>query len=130
MMRESLILVGAGGLGRVVLEIACLKYTCYFVDDGYEIGTKICGTTVIGKSSDLEALRKDYDNVVITIGDNVTRQKKYELCASLDYNFPSVVHPSAYISCFSTVGEGTILLNNSVVQNGASVGKCTILNSG
>ncbi len=45
---EKLLLVGSGGLGRVTLESAIRKYECSFIDDGYEAGTKICDTEVIG----------------------------------------------------------------------------------
>lgn len=46
-MKEKLLLVGAGGFGRVVLEHAQQIFVCAFVDDGYEIGTKINGAEVI-----------------------------------------------------------------------------------
>ena len=42
-MNEKLLIVGAGGFGRVVSEHAVKEYECSFVDDGYEVGTKICG---------------------------------------------------------------------------------------
>ena len=37
-MKEKLLLVGAGGFGRVVLEHAQKHFDCAFVDDGYETG--------------------------------------------------------------------------------------------
>ena len=52
-MREKLLLVGAGGFGRVVLEHASKKYECAFLDDGPEVGTVIDGVTVIGKTGEL-----------------------------------------------------------------------------
>lgn len=33
-MQEKLLLVGAGGFGRMVAEQAILQYDCAFVDDG------------------------------------------------------------------------------------------------
>lgn len=36
-MKEKLLLVGAGGFGRVVLEHAIGVYDCAFVDDGQDI---------------------------------------------------------------------------------------------
>ena len=52
-MRDKLLLVGAGGFGRVVLEHAVLEYDCAFIDDGPEIGTLVNGTPVIGRTTEL-----------------------------------------------------------------------------
>ena len=41
MCKEKLLLVGAGGFGRVVSETAVLNYDCAFVDDGVKAGTGI-----------------------------------------------------------------------------------------
>ena len=45
---EKLLIVGAGGFGKVVLEHAMKEYECVFDDDGVAIGTEICGCPVIG----------------------------------------------------------------------------------
>ena len=42
-MKDKLLLVGAGGLGRVTLEHTMEKYQCHFVDDSYPVGMEICG---------------------------------------------------------------------------------------
>lgn len=55
-MKEKLLLVGAGGFGRVVLEHAQKHFDCAFVDDGYETGTKINGAEVVGRISDIAGL--------------------------------------------------------------------------
>ena len=46
---EKLIIVGAGGLGRMTMESAIDKYECFFVDDAFDKGTIICDVRVIGK---------------------------------------------------------------------------------
>ena len=64
-MRDKLLLVGAGGLGRVTLEHAALDFDCAFVDDGYPVGTEICGVPVVGAIQDLTRLRKEYTHLVV-----------------------------------------------------------------
>ena len=54
-MTDKLLLVGAGGLGRVTLEHAMEKYQCNFVDDSYPVGMEICGAPVVGAIADLPA---------------------------------------------------------------------------
>ena len=129
-MRDKLLLVGAGGLGRVTLEHATLTFDCSFVDDGYPVGTEICGVPVVGDIQDLAHLRKEYTHLVVTIGDNRLREKIYRQAEALGFAFPNVVARSAYVSPFTRLSWGCILLNNAVVQNGAQIGNGVVLTTG
>ena len=73
---EKLLLVGAGGFGRVVLEHASLKYECAFVDDADV--TEVNGVPVIGKIADIEKLFDNYKQLVVSIGNNRLREKIYK----------------------------------------------------
>ena len=130
MSKEKLLLVGAGGFGRMVAEQAMLQYDCAFVDDGQAVGTEICDIPVVGGLADLPELRKDYDLLVVGIGNNQFRAQVYEKAKALDYAFPNIVALSAYISPFSKVGCGCVVLQNACIQNGASVGNGVLLNAG
>ncbi len=125
---EKLLLVGAGGFGRVVLEHASRLYDCAFLDDGAL--TSVDGTPVIGKTGDLESLFPAYKLLLVTIGNNALRAKIYRRAAEIGYSFPNIIVPSAYISPYASLGDGVIVLNNACVQNGAKVGSGTILNPG
>lgn len=130
MSKEKLLLVGAGGFGRVVLEHASLQYDCSFVDDGYTAGDIICGAPVVGHISDIEILRKDFSHLLVVIGNNKLRQTVYEKAQALGYDFPNVICSSVYISPFAKVGWGCVFLNNAVIQNGSTVGNGVLLNPG
>ena len=130
MSKEKLLLVGAGGFGRMVAEQAMLQYDCAFVDDGQSVGGEICGIPVVGGLADLRELRKDYDLLVVGIGSNQFRAQVYEKAKTLGYGFPNIIAPSAYISPYSKLGCGCVVLQNACVQNGASVGDGVLLNAG
>lgn len=130
MSKEKLLLVGAGGFGRVVSELARQTYDCAFVDDGFELGAEICGITVVGRLSDLEALRGEYEKLVVVIGNNALRERIYQKALAHGYTFPNIVCSNAYISPFAKLGWGCVILNNAVVQNGATVGNGVLLNPG
>lgn len=130
MSKEKLLLVGAGGFGRVVSELARQNYDCAFVDDGVEDGTEVCGLTVIGSTSNLQELFKEYKNLIVAIGNNVVRERIYNIARNIGYNFPNLISPSAYVSPYAKLGWGCVLLNNSVVQNGSCVGNGVLLNPG
>ena len=129
-MKEKLLLVGAGGFGRVVSELARQTYDCAFVDDGVDIGTVICDIPVIGRTENLLELFAEYKNLVIVIGNNVVRERIYDLAKDIGYSFPNLISPSAYISPYAQLGWGCVILNNAVVQNGSIVGNAVLINPG
>ena len=130
MSKEKLLLVGAGGFGRMVAEQAMLQYDCAFVDDGQVVGTEICGTHVVGATTDLPELRKEYGLLVVGIGNNRFRARVYEKAKSIGYTFPNIIAPSAYISPYAKIGCGCVVLQNACIQNGAVVGDGVLLNAG
>mgnify|MGYP003214473251 CR=1 FL=1 len=67
MSKKKLLLVGAGGFGRMVAEQAMLQYDCAFVDDGQDVDTEICGIPVVGGLADLRELRKEYGLLVVAM---------------------------------------------------------------
>lgn len=130
MSKKKLLLVGAGGFGRMVAEQAMFQYDCAFVDDGQSVGAEICGIPVIGGLADLPELKKEYSLLVVGIGNNQFRAQVYEKAKSLGYAFPNIIAPSAYVSPFAEVGCGCVVLQNACIQNGASVGSGVLLNAG
>ncbi len=129
-MKDKLLLVGAGGFGRVVLEHAIKEYDCAFVDDGKAVGELIDGVPVVGGLSEIGSLFGEYRKLIVVIGNNSLREKVYKEAADIGYEVPNIIVPSAYISPYSTIGSGCVILNNAVVQNGAVVGDGVILNPG
>jgi len=130
MSKEKLLLVGAGGFGRMVAEQALLQYDCTFVDDGQPVGTEVCGIPVIGGIASLPELRKSYGLLVVGIGNNSFRAQVYEKATAMGYTFPNIIAPSAYVSPFAKLGVGCVILQNACVQNGAIVGNGVLLNAG
>lgn len=129
-MKEKILIVGAGGFGRITLEHAIRNYDCFFVDDYKKIGDEINGIRVVGKTKDLSTLFAYYKKIVIAIGNNFIRKEIYKTAKEIGYEFPNVISTSAYVSPFSLIGEGCIVLNNVVIQNGAKVGNLSLLNPG
>ena len=130
MPKDKLLLVGAGGFGRVVSELAVRDYVCAFVDDAFEVGAVVCGVSIVGHLSDLPSLFEKYGKLVVTIGNNAQRELIYQEAEHIGYGFPRLVHPSAYISPYAKIGDGCVLLQNVVVQNGATIGNGVLLNPG
>ena len=130
MSKEKLLLIGAGGFGRMVAEQAMLQYDCAFVDDGQDVDTEIYGIPVVGGLADLPELRNDYTLLVVGIGNNQFRAQVYEKAKALGYAFPNIIAPSAYVSPFAKIGCGCVLMQNACIQNGSAVGNGVLMNAG
>lgn len=121
-------LVGAGGFGRVVLEHASSNYECAFVDDG--LATEVDGVKVIGKISELNRLFGNYNQLIVTIGNNKLRENVYKTAKEIGFSFLNIIVSSAYISPYTHIEASCIVLNNVSIQNNASIGNGVILNLG
>jgi len=124
MSKEKLLLVGAGGFGRMVAEQAMLQYDCAFVDDGQPVGTEICGIPVVGSLADLPELRKEYGLLVVGIGNNQFRAQVYEKAKLLALLFPISLLPApisvriprwdAVVWCCKTLASRMVHLSETV----------------
>lgn len=124
---NKLLIVGAGGLGRMVLESASEYYDCYFIDDNYEIGSIICDTEVVGKIKDIQHLKNSFDYLIVAIGNNVFREELTNNALSYGYKVPNIFNHTAYISKYAKFGYGCIVLSNASIQNGACLGNGVVI---
>lgn len=129
-MREKLLLVGAGGFGRIAMEHAIKTFDCVFVDDSYPETKEVCSIPIVGKISDLPALFDTYKKLIVVIGNTKLREQIYQQAQKIGYDFPNIIATSAYISPFATIGKGCVILNNVVIQNQAQIGNGVLLNPG
>ncbi|MGH8177792.1 MAG: acetyltransferase [Steroidobacter sp.] len=128
----TLLIVGAGGHGRVVADAALtmsLWRSVCFVDDA-AAPLSVLGFPVVGRSADLERLASSYKAVVIGIGEASARLKLLERCAALGYELPVVVHASASISRFASIGRGSVVFAQAAVNVGTALGQGCIVNTG
>jgi len=132
MMKNKLVIVGAGGHGKVVAD-AAFKQNRYkligFADDGWPVGTVLNdGLPVLGKIHDVETMAKHADFFIIAIGNNKLRENLYK--KYLKVLKPAVViHPSAVISMNTNIGDGCVILANAVIGVDSVIGINSIVNS-
>ena len=68
--------------------------------------------------------------IVICIGDNRTRKAIAERLIKNQIVFGKAIHPSATVSPYATIGEGTVVMPGAFVNSGAKIGKHCIVNTG
>ena len=129
-MNKRLAIIGAGGHGKVVGEIALLnKYEVidFFDDRLNEI--KEFSFTIKGTLDFLKDNKKNYDDFFVAIGDNQIRSDKISWLKKYKMNIVSLAHPKSTISKFSSFGIGTCVMANAVVNPGTSIKEGVIINS-
>lgn len=131
-MRE-LRIIGAGGHGRVVADIAEAAGhwdSICFLDDRFPDGGRVDDWEVLGDVASLEATVDDTAEYLVAIGDNRARES---LCGRIlreGRRLATLVHPSAVVSPRARIEAGTVVFAGVVVNIGAVVEQGVILNSG
>lgn len=134
-MKKPIILIGAGGHCHSVIDVILMenKYEiAAIVDTPENMGKKVLNYKVSYGDEDLKDLIKQYGNVHITIGQIKSpdlRIKMFELVKSYGAILPIIQSPRAYVSEFSEIGEGSIVMHDVIVNANAKVGVNCILNT-
>lgn len=112
----KLLIVGAGGHGQVVSEIAReLGYDhIEFLDDNYK--------DAIGGLSDIEKYASEFEFAFVAIGKNKNRSDLIEILVKHGYKIPVLIHPTAYVSKSATLGAGTVVAPMAVVNANTTIG--------
>lgn len=134
-MTKELAIVGASGHGKVVADIAeQLGFTIKFYDDAYPNKTTIAHWPILGSSSDLIATNhkkfRPFTNVVVAIGDNSIRFQKIGQLQENGFNLITLIHPSAVVSRYAEIENGTVIFPRAVINAFARIGLGTIINTG
>lgn len=124
-MNNNLIILGAGGHGRVVKETAQVM-GCFdkieFLDDNSK--------ETIGKCKDFKQFIKEFTYAFVAFGNNELRLKWIEELNKAGFQLPVLIHPTSYISPSAKIGAGTIVESMAVVNTNAIIDKGCILSIG
>lgn len=129
----SLLIIGAGGHGRVVLDIALALGSFSRID--FAINVKdplpIDGHMILDETGYTpEDFASVYDSIAVAIGDNAVRLSKVRALAAAGANLPALIHPTATVSSSALIGAGSVVCAGAVVNPFARVGEACIVNTG
>lgn len=122
---KKLIIIGAGGHGRVCAEAAELAG---FRDIAFLDDKKVEGLPVIGTLNDIEKYTGECC-FFVAIGDNSLRKKILKNVKELGGELASIIHPFSSVSKSAEIGEGTVIMAGAVVQANAKIGDGVIINT-
>ena len=131
-MIKPLILLGGGGYCETVIDVAeCAGYTILgILDRPEEVGKRVLGYEVIGVDADMAKYADDAE-FVVTVGQINSpnlRIKLHQMLEDAGCKLATIISPFAHVSKYATVGEGTVVMHQAVIDAGAKVGKGCIIN--
>jgi sugar O-acyltransferase (sialic acid O-acetyltransferase NeuD family) len=121
-------IVGAGGYGRVVLDVLLASgfgdRVLGFYDDAHAaLSGEVRGVPILGDVGMLKSmLSVEPVHVVVAITENEARLQVANSLRSLGARFLTPVHPEAYVSEAAVIGDGSVVAAGAIVHPDAGVG--------
>jgi sugar O-acyltransferase (sialic acid O-acetyltransferase NeuD family) len=130
----DLVIIGAGGHGKVVLDIiqAAGKHRVVgFLDaDPALAGSEVNGVPVLGQMNQVMRLRQQkIRGAIVAIGDNRVRVSYAALLAEHGVELITAIHPAAVVAKSARLGHNVVVAAGAIVAASAIVADSAILNT-
>jgi UDP-perosamine 4-acetyltransferase len=127
---NNLLIIGAGGHAKVVLDCAYQQrvFDSFFVvdDDKNKWGNKLLNCDI----QPLESFKSNNNyKFTCAIGHDQIRKQFFERYQSLGLKAANIIHPTAYISPFASIGDGVMVMRGVTIHPDAVIGNNVILNT-
>jgi sugar O-acyltransferase (sialic acid O-acetyltransferase NeuD family) len=132
---KDIVLIGGGGHCKAVIDVIEQenRFNIIGIIDKPELfGKNVLGYPIIGNDSELNDLVKQCKNALITIGQiriSLPRIRLFDTALKLGFTLPSVVSPRAYVSQYASIGKGSVIMHDVIVNANAKIGNNCIINT-
>ena len=128
-MKKKLLIVGAGGHGAVVADIAgrvgIYDEIAFVAENQPKEGFAY---PYLGKSACASELLDQYE-LFVAIGNSQVRQKLMDQLGEKGASFATLIAPGAYVASDVLIGEGTVVMPGTVINTGTTIGRGVIINT-
>jgi len=127
MAERRLIILGAGGYGRTVADVA--RQTGRYAAVAH-LDDAAAGAEILGACADFPRFQDDATEFYPAFGDNRRRVEWLERLEMEGCCLATIVHPRAYVSPTATLAAGCVVLPFAVVNTGCALAWGCIVNCG
>ena len=131
MSDRRLLIIGAGGNGRVISDMAEQSgdwSMIAFLDDSVDTHDYPWG--IVGSCSDFVEHAAMFTHAIVAFGDNILRSKWIDRIGQTDLEMPIIIADSAQVSPRVRLGPGTVVMPQAAVNIGANLEAGCIVNTG
>lgn len=130
-MNNEVIIIGYSGHAFVVLDTwqklgKKLKYYCAI----HEADFNPFDLNYLGNEGDMSFDWSSLNTFILGIGDNSIREQIYQKISTRDKTILNVIHPSAVINGYVSIGDGNYISSNAIINTLVKIGNGCIINSG
>ncbi len=130
MMRKKIVLIGAGGYAKSVLDSLDEQQFefCGFIDNFKPTGCLHLGFPILAHTIQ-EFEQRDQYCYFISIGNNEHRFEKYLALTELGCEVVNIIDKTAIVSSRSQLGNGVFVGKMAIVNAGVTVGNNVVINT-
>ena len=124
---KRLIVIGAGGYGQTVADIADtleIYDEIVFLDDNY------VADSVLGKCEEYSKFISSENDIYPAFGNNKLRMSYIEKLEKAGATIPTLIHKSAYISKRANLEKGVVVMPKAIINTDTFIKKGCIINCG
>jgi len=131
-MKSQVILVGASGHAKVVIEILReSRFEVAFCIGNDPTVLECMAVPVLHGDETLnELFARGYRRAFIGIGENATRKRLAEMATRIGFSLVSAISERSVISPTARLGEGIAIMPGAIVNADTVVGSLSIINTG
>ena len=132
---NKILLIGAGGHAHSCIDV--IEEEGRFkimglIDNNIPLETIITKYKIIGDDRDLKKIRKKCKHAFVTIGQIKNPDSRihiYKILKKENFTLPVIISPNSYVSKYSKIGEGTIIMHGAIINTYSSIGNNCIINT-
>ncbi len=128
--QRPLFVMGAGGHAVSVASVAVAAgFPLHGFVDAARGGGTLLGYPIHARIEDLPPAAPFA--CAIAIGDNSTRERVFERLREQHpgLEYPALIHPSAVVSAFTRIGDGTVVMPQACIGPSSTIGRFCIVNT-
>ncbi len=131
MANKGIVIFGAGGHGKVVLDILLesKRKVVGFIDDNKaKKGKIINGYSILGGWDCLKG-NKNIE-IALGIGDNKVREELFNRAKKEGFPVTRAIHPRAIVSKTAKIGQGVVIMAGAVINPSVIIEDGVVINTG